>query len=131
MNFALRSSLAAAPLNGNGNGFARVYNEGMPPEQPSRRRHKTPPPGETGQEALYLRSLSDRQVPVQVKLQDGEVVSGWIEYFDDRMIRLTREGKPNLFIYKQQIRTITEHGRTARRRSRGESNGESASEDSQ
>lgn len=43
-----------------------------------------------------------------VKLRDGESVSGWIEYFDDTMIRLTREGKPNLFIYKQQISTIRE-----------------------
>jgi host factor-I protein len=92
----------------------------MPPDQPSRRRQRTPPPGETGQEALYLRSLSDRQVPVNVKLQDGETVSGWIEYFDDRMIRLTREGKPNLFIYKNQIKTITEHGRDGRRRTRNE-----------
>jgi host factor-I protein len=78
---------------------------------PSRRRSKTPPPGETGQEALYLRSLSDRQVPVAVKLCDGEVVRGWIEYFDDGMLRLTREGKPNLFIYKHQIQTISETGR--------------------
>lgn len=45
-----------------------------------------------------------------VKLRDGERVSGWIEYFDDAMIRLTRESKPNLFIYKQQIRTIRELG---------------------
>ncbi len=100
----------------------------MPPDQPSRRRHKDPPPGETGQEALYLRSLSDRQVPVQVKLQDGESVTGWIEYFDDRMIRLTREGKPNLFIYKNQIRTITEHGRDSRRRPRS-GNEDTAGED--
>ena len=90
----------------------------MPPDHPSRRRQKAPPPGETGQEALYLRSLSDRQVQVHVKLRDGETVSGWIEYFDDRMIRLTREDKPNLFIYKHQIRTITEHGRDGRRRIR-------------
>ncbi len=62
----------------------------------------------TGQEALYLRFLSEKQVPVNVKLRDGEVVSGWIEYYDDGMIRLTRESKPNLFIYKQQIRTISE-----------------------
>jgi host factor-I protein len=92
----------------------------MSPDNTSRRRQKTPPPGETGQEALYLRSLSERQVPVHVKLRDGETVSGWIEYFDDRMIRLTREGKPNLFIYKHQIRTISEHGRDARRRLRRE-----------
>ena len=91
------------------------YNQSMPADNLSRRRQRTPPPGETGQEALYLRSLSERQVQVHVKLRDGETVSGWIEYFDDRMIRLTREGKPNLFIYKHQIRTITEHGRDRRR----------------
>lgn len=95
---------------------ASRYNHDMTADHATRKRHKAPPPGETGQEALYLRSLSERQVPVHVKLRDGETVSGWIEYFDDRMIRLTREGKPNLFIYKHQIRTITEHGRTARRR---------------
>jgi host factor-I protein len=78
----------------------------IPPS--SRRRQKTPPPGETGQESLYLKFLSEKQVPIAVKLRDGETVTGWIEYFDDRMIRLTREGKPNLFIYKHQIRTITE-----------------------
>ncbi len=77
----------------------------------SRRRSKTPPPGETGQEGLYLRSLSERQVIVNIKLRDGETVRGWIEYFDDSMLRLTREGHPNLFIYKNQIRTISEVGR--------------------
>jgi host factor-I protein len=60
---------------------------------------------------MYLRSLSERQVQVTVRLWDGETVRGWIEYFDDGMLRLTREGKPNLFIYKHQIQTITEAGR--------------------
>jgi len=83
----------------------------MTPPLPSRRRSKTPPPGETGQENLYLRSLSDRQVIVIIKLRDGETVRGWIEYFDDAMVRLTRENQPNLFIYKNQIRTISEAGR--------------------
>ena len=96
----------------NAKGSAAVrYNIAMPPLNLSRRRQKSPPPGETGQEALYLRFLSEKQVRVAVKLRDGEVVSGWIEYFDERMIRLTREGKPNLFIYKNQIRTITEQAR--------------------
>jgi host factor-I protein len=84
------------------------------------RRSRTPPPGDTGQEALYLRSLSDRQVSVQVQLRDGEIIDGWIEYFDDGMIRITRDGQPNLFIYKHQIRTITE---TARRRLSRNGNG--------
>ncbi|MBW4027871.1 RNA chaperone Hfq [Acidipila rosea] len=86
----------------------------------AKRRQKNPPPGETGQEALYLRFLSDKQIPIHVKLRDGEVVSGWIEYFDNRMIRLTREGKPNLFIYKNQIRTITESARRKTVRKTGE-----------
>jgi host factor-I protein len=81
-----------------------------------KKRQKGPNSGETGQEALYLKSLSDRQVPVAVKLRDGEVVHGWIEYFDDMMVRLTREGKPNLFIYKAQIRTISEGAASAARR---------------
>jgi host factor-I protein len=96
----------------------------MTPPLSNRRRSKTPPPGETGQESLYLRSLSDRQVVVTIKLRDGESVRGWIEYFDDAMLRLTRDGQPNLFIYKNQIRTISEANR--RRNPRFESRGTSA-----
>jgi host factor-I protein len=90
----------------------------MPIQNPSRRGKKEPPLGETGQESLYLRFLSEKQVRVTVKLRDGESVSGWIEYFDETMIRLTREGRPNLFIYKQQIRTISERGRREAGRAR-------------
>ncbi len=79
----------------------------MTPFRNFRASHNTPP-GETGQEQLYLRSLSTRQIAVTVLLRDGDSVTGWIEYFDDGMIRLTRENQPNLFIYKHQIRTITE-----------------------
>ena len=81
-------------------------------------RSKLVPSGENGQEALYLRFLSERQTPVHVKLRDGEIVSGWIEYFDEGMIRLTREGKSNLFIYKEQIRTISEYPRREEARKR-------------
>jgi host factor-I protein len=37
------------------------------------------------------------------------------------MLRLTREGKPNLFIYKHQIRSITEVGKQAPHRARAAS----------
>ncbi len=62
----------------------------------------------TGHEALYLRSLVERQVPVEIKLRDGERIHGWIEYFDENMIRLTRENTPNLFVYKHHVHTIAE-----------------------
>ncbi len=99
----------------------------MTPPASIRRRSKIPPPGETGQESLYLRSLSDRQVIVTIKLRDGETVRGWIEYFDDAMLRLTREGHPNLFIYKHQIRSISEVGRRHMARSAPAARGEGLS----
>jgi len=117
-------SVPASGFDGHHSASERRKIVSMTPPLPSRRRSKAPPPGQTGQEALYLRSLSDRQITVQVKLRDGETVRGWIEYFDDGMLRLTREGKPNLFIYKHQIRSITEVGKGQRRAPRsGAANG--------
>ena len=64
---------------------------------------KTTPPEETGQEAAFLKHLADSHRDVTIKMVDGEEVSGWIEYYDRNMIRLTRSGAPNLFIFKHQI----------------------------
>jgi host factor-I protein len=69
---------------------------------------KTPPPEETFEEAAYLKLLGEKQRPVSIKLMHGEVVRGWIEYYDKNMIRLTREGAPNLFIFKHEIMYIAE-----------------------
>jgi host factor-I protein len=69
---------------------------------------KTPPPDETFEEAAYLKWLGEKQKPVSIKLMDGEIVRGWVEYYDRDMIRLTREGAPNLFIFKHDIMYIAE-----------------------
>jgi host factor-I protein len=69
---------------------------------------KTPPPDDTRQEAAYLKALGENQTQVSVKLMSGEVFRGWVEYYDRRMIRLTREGAPNLFIFKHEIAYIAE-----------------------
>ena len=76
---------------------------------------KAPPPEDTFQEAGYLKSLGEKQKSVSVKLMSGEVVRGWIEYYDRSMIRLTREGSPNLFIFKHEIMWIAEEGVQKRR----------------
>ena len=75
---------------------------------PDHKKGKTPPPEETHEEAAYLKMLGEKQRPVRIKLTDGEIVKGWIEYYDRDMVRLTREGAPNLFIYKHDIRYIAE-----------------------
>jgi host factor-I protein len=74
------------------------------------RKPKSSPPEETSEEAAYLKSLGEKQKPVSIKLASGEVVDGWIEYYDKNMVRLTREGAPNLFIFKHEIMYIAEDG---------------------
>ena len=74
----------------------------------SQRRPKAPPPDSTNQEVAYLRLLSEKQRPVAIKLVDSETVRGWIEYYDRDMLRLTRDGQPNLFIFKHQIAYVEE-----------------------
>lgn len=72
------------------------------------RKPKTTPPEDTSEEAAYLKSLGEKQKAVTIKLADGEIVQGWIEYYDKNMVRLTREDKPNLFIFKHEIMYIAE-----------------------
>lgn len=82
------------------------FNAGGPAA--ARRGGKAPPPDETFEEAAYLKLLGEKQKAVSIKLADGEVVRGWIEYYDRNMVRLTREGAPNLFIFKHDIMYIAE-----------------------
>jgi host factor-I protein len=87
------------------------YNDTMPfrTSQPAlNKKGKTPPPEETFEEAAYLKQLGESQKTVTIKLVGGEVVRGWVEYYDRNMIRLTREGAPNLFIFKHEIMYISE-----------------------
>ena len=79
-----------------------------PPSGGFDKRAKAPPPDDTNRESAYLQSLGESQQPVSIKLTSGEVVRGWIEYYDRDMLRLTREGAPNLFIFKREIVFIAE-----------------------
>ena len=81
-----------------------------PPQgnQNSGKRNRTPPPEDTFEEVAFLKALGEKQRPVSIKLMDGQTVRGWIEYYDKNMVRLTREGAPNLFIFKHEIMYIAE-----------------------
>jgi host factor-I protein len=94
---------------------AFVYNACMPFRTPpgnpnAAKRGRTPPPEDTFEEAAFLKALGEKQKPVSVKLLDGQTFRGWIEYYDKHMVRLTREGAPNLFIFKHEIMYIAEDG---------------------
>lgn len=67
-------------------------------------------PEQTFEEVKYLKQLIENATPVRIKLEDGEEVTGVIEYYDHSFIRVTREGAPNLFIFKHDIKYVVELG---------------------
>lgn len=99
----------------------------MKPPRPPFRQHKNgdqanghrpaPPDSDGGREhqddavkreAAYLRHLADEHTAVEVHLRTGEIIKGFVEYYDRQFIRLTRKGAPNLFIYKKDIKYFSE-----------------------
>jgi len=69
---------------------------------------KTKAPEQTFEEINYLRRLIEERVPVKVRLSDNQEVQGVVEFYDSHFIRLTREGEPNLFLYKHDIKYLYE-----------------------
>jgi host factor-I protein len=69
---------------------------------------KTKAPDQTFEEIRFLKRLVENRTPVRIKLGDNEVVSGIIEFYDANLIRVTRDGQPNLFVYKHDIKYLTE-----------------------
>ncbi len=69
---------------------------------------KTKAPESTLAENNYLLELVDNKQRVKVKMEDNQEVIGYVEFFDQTFIRLTRPGEPNLFIYKHDIKYMLE-----------------------
>jgi host factor-I protein len=66
------------------------------------------PAEQTFEEVKFLKHLIESRIPVCVKLSDNEEIRGTIEYFDNRFIRVTRQGEPNVFIFKHDIKYVFE-----------------------
>ncbi len=60
------------------------------------------------EEVNYLRRLIENRTPIRVRLSDNQEVDGIIEFYDTHFIRLTRDGDPNLFLYKHDIKYFYE-----------------------
>jgi host factor-I protein len=69
---------------------------------------KTKAPEQTFEEVKYLRYLIDQEIPVRIRLSSNEEVTGLIEFYDANFIRLTRNGQPNLFLFKHDIKYLYE-----------------------
>jgi host factor-I protein len=69
---------------------------------------KTKAPEQTLEESKYLKQLIDGGVRVRVKLSDNSELEGRVEFYDESFLRITREGQPNLFVYKHDIKYLYE-----------------------
>ena len=69
---------------------------------------QTKAPDQTLEEVKYLRRLIDEKIPIRVRLSDNQEVDGVVEFYDATFIRITRDGEPNLFLFKHDIKYLYE-----------------------
>lgn len=73
-------------------------------------RRKPAPPDQTHAENFYYVKQMQSRTPVAVLLTDGEILRGTVEWYDKDCIKLTRNGSPNLLVYKHCIKYIYKEG---------------------
>ena len=71
---------------------------------------KPAPPEMTHAENFYWVKQMQSRTPVAVVLEGGEVLRGTIEWYDRDCIKLTRQGNPNLLIFKRVIKYVYKDG---------------------
>ena len=67
-------------------------------------RRRPAPPEQTNAEAFYYLKQMNSQVPMVVVLDDGEELTGHLEWYDRSCVKVNREGAPNLLVYKHTIK---------------------------
>ena len=73
--------------------------------------HKKPaPPEQTHAENFYWVKQMQGHTPMAVVLEGGEVLRGTVEWYDRDCIKLTRQGSPNLLIFKRVIKYVYKDG---------------------
>jgi len=95
-------------------GFADVK-EQMPPRTqhgnngpaPSK---KPAPPEMTHAENFYWVKQMQARTPMAVVLDSGETLRGTVEWYDRDCTKLTRQGAPNLLIFKRVIKYVHKDG---------------------
>jgi host factor-I protein len=67
---------------------------------------KPAPPELTHAENFYWVKQMQSRTPMTVIMESGETLRGIIEWYDRDCIKLTRDGAPNLMIFKRHIRYV-------------------------
>jgi sRNA-binding regulator protein Hfq len=67
---------------------------------------KIHPPTDTFAENYYYLKQMSKKTPMAVVFSDGQVIEGYIEWYDRNCIKLNRDNAPNLLIFKSNIKYI-------------------------
>ncbi len=67
---------------------------------------KMHPPTDTSAESYYYLKQMSKKTPMAVVFADGEVIEGYIEWYDRNCIKLNRDNAPNLLVYKSKIKFL-------------------------
>ncbi len=67
---------------------------------------KQTPAEQTNAESYYYLKQMAAKTPMVVVLTDGELVRGWIEWYDKHCLKVNRERGPNLLIPKASIKYL-------------------------
>ena len=65
---------------------------------------KKAPPQDTNAEIFYYKKQIEGHVPMVIILQDGEKISGTIEWYDRHALKVNRENEPNIVLLKHNIK---------------------------
>ena len=68
------------------------------------------PPTDTFAENYYYLKQMNKKTPMAVVFTDGEVLEGYIEWYDRNCIKLNRDNAPNMLVYKSHIKYIYKLG---------------------
>ena len=71
---------------------------------------KPAPPEITHAENFYWIKQMQSRTPMVIALESGETLHGVVEWYDRDCIKLTRQGSPNLMIFKRTIKYVHKEG---------------------
>jgi host factor-I protein len=97
-------------------GFADMK-EQVPPRQQHGNNHSGPapskkpaPPELTHAENFYWVKQMQARTQMAIVLDNGETLRGTVEWYDRDCIKLTRQGSPNLLVFKRVIKYAYKDG---------------------
>jgi len=73
-------------------------------------KRKMHPPTDTFAENYYYLKQMNKKTPMAVVFTDGEVLEGYIEWYDRSCIKLNRDNAPNMLVYKSHVKYIYKLG---------------------